>query len=132
MYSGDEAPTAAAVLSIIGGIFILLGGIAEVFIGAAVSSVTLGEQGQGLTALGVLGALMGIFILVLGILLFTSPDSHITYGVLILIFSLISLTSFLGGFVLGFLLSLIGAILALTWHPDEIIYVQEPPAGGYV
>jgi hypothetical protein len=132
MSGGEAAPTAAGVLSIIGGILILLGGIAEVFVGAAVTSVTLGAQGQGLTALGVLGALMGLFILVLGILLLTSPDSHITCGVLILIFSLISLTSFFGGFFLGFLLSLIGAILALTWHPeDEVIYAQPPPGGYY-
>ncbi|HYA70296.1 MAG TPA: zinc ribbon domain-containing protein [Thermoplasmata archaeon] len=115
-YGGSyEKPTAAAVLSIIGGIFILLGGLAEIAIGSYASSAGYGALGGAAAGLGALGLLMGILILVLGILLLSNPGSHVTYGVLIIVFALISLVSFFGGFFIGFLLALIGGILALVF-----------------
>jgi hypothetical protein len=113
----EQKPTAAAVLSIIGGVFILLGGIAEIAVGSYVSSLSYVTGGGAIIGLGLLGVIMGLLILILGILLLSNPDSNVTYGVLIIVFSLISLLSFLGGFVIGFLLALIGGILALTWRP---------------
>jgi len=116
----EERPTGAGILTIVGGLFILLGGIAELSIGSAVSAITLGQGGGVLEGLGALGILMGILILVLGIAILTAYESAAAYGVAVIILSVISLASFFGGFVIGFILALIGGILATTWEPLEV------------
>ena len=113
----EDHPTGAGVLTIIGGIFILLGGIAELAIGSAVSAVGLGQSGGVLVGLGALGILMGILILIFGIVILVSYENTVGYGIVVIIFSIISLASSLGGFVIGFILALIGGILAITWEP---------------
>jgi len=116
---GEDHPTGAGVLTIIGGLFILLGGIAEMTIGSAVSAVSLGQAGGILAGLGALGILMGILILIFGIVILVSVDTPLGCGIAVIIFAVISLASFLGGFVIGFILALIGGILAITWEPYE-------------
>jgi hypothetical protein len=117
------------VLSIIGGVFILLGGLAEIAVGSVVSSLTFGFAGGSLIAFGALGVVLGILILVFGILVNSHPENHVLYGVLIVVFSIVSLTSFAGGFVIGFILALIGGILALVWKPTPapVYYAPSPP-----
>lgn len=124
-----EKPTTAMVLSIIGGVFILLGGLAEIAVGSILSSLTLGFAGGSLVIFGALGAVLGILILVFGILVNAHPENHVVYGVLILVFSIVSLTSFFGGFFIGFLLGLIGGILAIVWKPTPtpVYYAPSPP-----
>jgi len=57
------------------------------------------------------------------------------FGVLAIVLALLSIPVALGGFVLGFLLTLIGGILALTWKrpPERFITVEArrvPPPPG--
>lgn len=111
-----ESPTGAGVLSTIGGVFIMLGGIAEMLVGAAVSTtLTLGRYGPGIVGLGAFGWGLGIPVLV---------------------FWVVSLVCFLGGLVLGFLLGLIGGILAVTWRPSRgeapVVYASPPAREGDV
>lgn len=123
-----EKPTAAMVLSIIGGVFILLGGLAEIAVGSVISSLTLGVGGGVVIGLGALGLVLGILILVFGILVHSHPEQHTLYGVLIVVFSIVSLVSFVGGFVIGFILALIGGILALTFKPTPVaVFYAAPP-----
>jgi hypothetical protein len=121
-----EKPTAAIILSIIGGIFILLGGLAEVALGSVAATFTFGLIGGTLILFGAVGAVLGILIVVFAILLHMRPEQHTIYGVLILVFSIISLSSFFGGFVLGFILALVGGILALTFKPTAPVVWQQP------
>jgi len=128
-----EEPTAAWILSLIGGILGLLGyllvlGLALASLGAAAAEA---EQynaevpGLGLAG-GALAALCGWFviahiIIIIGALKIKSgePSSVRTGGILVLIFSI------LGG---GNILALIGGILALTWKPPKRIEaVPAPP-----
>lgn len=122
-------PTAGAVLAIIGGVFILLGGLAELALGAYLSSISFGIGAGVLRLFGALGALLGILVLVFGVLVYSNPANHVVYGVLIIVFSIVSLTSFAGGFFIGFLLALIGGILTLVWKPTppQVYYVGAPP-----
>jgi hypothetical protein len=116
------------VLAIIGGVFILLGGLFELAVASVISAFTFGVVGGSLVAFGALGTVLGILIIVLAALLYVNTEHHTIFGVLILVFSVISLTSFLGGFVLGFILALIGGILAITWKPTPAPVYYAAPA----
>jgi Family of unknown function (DUF6114)/zinc-ribbon domain len=124
-----EKPTTPMVLSIIGGVFIFLAGLAELWLGSIASSLSFGLIGGSLILFGALGALLGILIIVFAVLLHAQPQHKAIFGVLIIVFSVVSLTSFFGGFVLGFILALIGGILALTWKPSAptVVVMQNPP-----
>jgi hypothetical protein len=123
--SGPNYPTAAFVLSLIGGIFILLGGIYEAAIYAIVGSAFLAflpGLGALLIGLAVVALLFGLIIIYGAIQMKSHPESAKTWGIIVLILAILSWIGG-GGFVLGFLLALIGGILAIVWHPPA-------PMGG--
>jgi hypothetical protein len=114
-------PTAAFVLSLIGGIFILLGGAWLFELGAAASAFGFFAFGGGLLmTLGSIGAVSGILCVVLGVLLWIMPAHRTIFAVLIIVLSIVSLAS-LGGFIIGFVLALVGGILGLTWKPTPAV-----------
>jgi len=120
--SGEKSyPSTAFVLSLIGGIFILLAGLVNAalyaFIGGAVLSVFPG-LGALFIGLAVLALIFGLLIIVGAIQMRSKPESAHTWGILIIIFSVLSFVGG-GGFFIGFLLALIGGILALTWRPPQ-------------
>ena len=48
------------------------------------------------------------------------PEQHSTWGILIVLFSVLSmLGGAMGGFGVGLVLGLIGGILAITWKPTQ-------------
>ena len=115
MYKSELYPNAAYILSIIGAVFIILSGI---FLGLVGAVLTFFLAGVGATG-GLLGVVWGIIILVAAFNLRSNPSQHVTWGVIILVFSLISWWGAAGGFFVGFLLSLIGGIMAITWVPPR-------------
>ncbi|MGI0071218.1 MAG: DUF6114 domain-containing protein [Thermoplasmata archaeon] len=121
-----DRPTGAMILSIIGGVFILLGGLAEVAIGSFVSAFSFGVVGGSIVLFGALGVILGILIIVFGVMIHQSPQHHAIYGAIVLVLAIVSLTSFLGGFILGFILALIGGILGIVWKPTMVF--QAAPA----
>ena len=125
--SQESYPSAAYVLSIIAGIFVILGGLIMAAIGAIVSIFAFGVG----AIFGLLGIVWGIIILVGAINLRSHPEQRMTWGAIILIFSIISWFGGIGGLLIGFLLGLIGGILALTWHPTVPVtytpYAYTPP-----
>jgi len=119
-----EKPTAAFVLSLIGAIFILINSIIIAIAGAFIA---LFLPGIG-AAIAIIGLIIGIIALVGAIMInSTEPGKVKTGGIIVLIFSIISLIIG-GGFFIGFLLGLIGGILALTWKPPaKPVEVKETP-----
>jgi ribosomal protein S27AE len=120
-----QKPTGAFILSLIGGIFILLWGLLLADVGSR-----FGVFGSALTALGALEALLGLLVMIFGILLYVMPTHHTAFGVLVLVFSIASLIG-LGGLFLGFILGLIGGILGIVHKPypvqtQTVVYVQQP------
>jgi hypothetical protein len=68
---------------------------------------------------GVSGLLMGVFLVVLGLTLWLAPHYRAFAGIATLIFSVASLVlSNFGGFLIGFLLGVIGGAMAVSWVPD--------------
>ena len=129
-------PTTGAILALVGGILMMVGGI--LFL--AVSTLILpnldvasfpnvhtppGLTAGGITAIasgvvgamGLLGLASGIIVLVSAVILLTRPSQARTWGVLILVFSVLSFLG-PGGFVVGAILGIVGGILTLRWKPS--------------
>jgi hypothetical protein len=113
-----EKPTTAFVLSLIGGIFILLGAIIIIAAASYVGFLGYGLGGSVLALFGVFGLVCG-FLTILGAVWINSgeKDKVRNGGIIVLVFSILSWIGAGGGFFIGFILALVGAILALTWNP---------------
>lgn len=126
----DQKPTAAFVLSLLAGIFIVIGGGVRFMIGALMGRYgasrgmmrgfgfglfarTLRGLGIGFRLIGILAVVFGIIVIVAALLLYIQPSGHVVWGVLILVFSILSVF----GSVIGIVLGIIGGILAIIWHP---------------
>ena len=73
---------------------------------------------SGITAfVGAVGLVSGLVVLISGAMLRSNPGQRTLWGVLVLVFSCLSFLGF-GGFVIGAILGIIGAIMALTWRPS--------------
>jgi hypothetical protein len=95
---------------LIGGIFLLLGGL--------LATVGFSFVFGGLGALvGIVGVIFGLIVILGAVMLYQKPQSHTMWGVVILILSIIAFPS-LWGFGIGSLLAFIGAILALVYKPS--------------
>ncbi len=121
----EEKPTAAFVLSLIAGIFILLGGLVIAALGALLASFFFGVG----IVLAIIGLAFGIIVLVGAIMLYMQPEQHVTWGVIILVFSILSIFTALGGFFIGLILGIIGGALAISWKPQQMMMPGYPP--GY-
>jgi|SRR5580658_984099 hypothetical protein len=102
-------PITAGVLTIIGGFFILLGGVIFALLGAvfAIFGVVSG--------IFLLGLLAGLLTIIMGFLMIVAPSGHTVWGVLAIVLAIVSLPVSFGGLVVGFLLTLIGGVLAVRW-----------------
>jgi len=126
-----EKPTAAFVLSLIGGIFVLLGGIFVAFVGSIISSISVvgaGSAGSTVLIIGVVGVIFGLIMIVGGVMMYSKPSSAKMWGVIVLVLSILSWVVAAGGLFIGFLLGLIGGILALVFKP-AMAPTAMPPSG---
>src|SRR3989442_2932622 len=117
-----EKPTAAFVLSLIGGIFILLGAIVVMALASVIGSLMLiGGGDPNLAYLyGAVGLIFAILVLVGAVMLWMKPQQHVMWGVVVLLFSLFSIIT-TGGFFIGLILGLIGGGLGIAWKPPAPI-----------
>ncbi len=112
-----EKPTTAFILSLIGGIFVLLGGLIWAAIGTFIAFLSYGAG-----FLLYVFLLFGIIIIIGAVMFNSNPGTARTWGIVILIlgiFSLVGVITALGG-----ILSIVGGALALSWRPTQ---TQQPP-----
>ncbi|HVP22570.1 MAG TPA: DUF6114 domain-containing protein [Conexivisphaerales archaeon] len=125
-------PSAAWVLSLVGGILIILSGTLLMAVGAFVlphldySNLTVPPQMTAASipalvsgivgTMGAVGLVSGAVVLISAVMLLRSLESRKTWGVLILVFSVLSFLG-LGGFIVGAVLGIIGGIMTLRWKP---------------
>jgi len=69
-----------------------------------------------LTIMGGFGLVCGAIVLISGTMLLANVGGRRTWGILILVFSVLSFVG-LGGFVVGAILGMVGGVLALRWKP---------------
>jgi hypothetical protein len=103
----EEKPTAAFALSLIGGILQLLAGIVIAAVFAAVGFWTFGA-GWVIALLGGYELVIGLITIVGAVMMYDNPSSAHTWGIVILILSIISGLN---------IFSLIGGILGIVWRP---------------
>ncbi len=120
----SEKPTTGFIFSLIGGIFVLLGGLLWSALGTLIAIFT--SLGFLLYAF----LIFGIIIIVGALMMNSNPKSAHTWGIIVIILgvlSLIGITTTLGG-----ILSIVGGALALTWNPSRTANVQTipPPQGA--
>ncbi|MGC2939055.1 MULTISPECIES: DUF6114 domain-containing protein [unclassified Brevibacterium] len=96
----------------IGGVLAILGGIELFFSG----QLDLGNMQIQFGIEGLQATVIPIAIVVLALLSIFRPTHHVFYGIIGLVLAVYSLIGVnLGGFIIGMLLSTIGAILVIAW-----------------
>jgi len=70
-------------------------------------------------ALSVFGLVCGIIVLLSSIMLRFMPSQRQTWGIFILVFSILSFFGF-GGFIVGAVLGIVGAVMILRWKPPPL------------
>lgn len=112
----QNKPTAAYILSMIGGILGLLGGLLLVGAGALVGAVTFGLGFAVIGGLGIWITICSVIVIYAASKLNSEPLEHSKWGAIILVLSLIGSWS---------LLNFIGGILALVYKPI-LVGAQQP------
>ncbi|ATL30565.1 DUF6114 domain-containing protein [Streptomyces formicae] len=98
-----------------GGLLTLLGGIPIMYFPYA--NLTLGTMTIRMaTTAGAGSLIIGVLLVVLGLTMWFQPLSRVFAGVAAILLALVSLVvSNFGGFVIGFLLAMIGGALGVSW-----------------
>jgi hypothetical protein len=69
-------------------------------------------------ALGLLGILCGVVVIVAAIMLYLNPRQHLLWGALLIVFSVVSVASWMGSRGLGLVTGLVGGTLPILWKPE--------------
>jgi hypothetical protein len=125
-------PRTASILALAGGILITLFGVLLMAVSAFIlpnldySNLTTppGLSSSAIPALvsgivgvmGTFGLVSGVIVLISAVMLLAKLGQRRTWGVLILVFSILSFIG-LGGFIAGAILGMAGGILTLRWKP---------------
>ena len=78
----------------------------------------MGWLGFGL--FGILGIVFGAIVIISAVMLNSRPQEHSTWGMLIIVFSALSIFGgAMGGLGVGLVLGIVGGILAVTWKTKQ-------------
>jgi hypothetical protein len=133
----DERPDTPFTLALLGGLFITIAGAVEIYAAFMLTfffspgAVAPPVNGT-LLFFGIVGCGLGSLVIVFAALLYTSPDHRTIYGIVVVVLSGISLVSYYGGFLIGFVLGAVGGVLAIVWRPRRYpgpVPIYAPPPG---
>ncbi|OJI07270.1 MAG: hypothetical protein BK997_03355 [Candidatus Micrarchaeum sp. ARMAN-1] len=110
-----EKPTAAYLLVLIGGVFVLLGGVLTALFGSFGGFMMFrGLYTGAFSLIWIIGTASGIMMIAAATRLNSVKKSEVaTWSVVALVFTILSITD-MGGFGIGFILGLVGSILGLA------------------
>lgn len=100
------------VLSLIGGVLILIEGII-IAVAGPFFFATAGDLGLGALIFGIVVVIHGLIIIWAAYSLRANPVRHVAYGAVIVIVSVLALVLAGGGFVIGSILGIIGGAWAI-------------------
>ncbi len=118
----------AFVFSLIGGLVITVASLFEVLFNGSVfpygmpygmghgmmGGYWFGYGSSWMLGLFVVSLICGILVLIGAIMLNSRPQEHVAWGIVVLIFAIISFTG-MGGFIIGALLGIAGGAIALSY-----------------
>ncbi|QEU87790.1 DUF6114 domain-containing protein [Streptomyces viridosporus] len=112
------------------GLFTLLGGIPIAYFPYA--TLKLGHMSLAMATTAGSGSLIiGVLLFTLGLTMWFQQATRIFAGVASILLALVSLVvSNIGGFIIGFLLAMIGGALSLSWAPGEADTGESDPRGA--
>ena len=136
--SSENRPTLAAVLSLVGGILMILSGAVFSFFSFTGFGMMGGYRGMMdgywgmmgnigfpfgfMMVFSLIGMVSGVLVIIGAVMLDTRPSEHTAWGIIILVFSIISFLG-MGGFSVGAILGIIGGAFALTFRPPNKVQV---------
>ena len=121
--SQNKKPTKAFLLSLIAGILIisnttLLGIATRWFPGIIPTIPGSANDTMVLYRLTVIGLILGILVLLGAVLMHIKPGKKKAWGILVIVFSIPSVITG-GGFIIGFILGILGGALTLSRKTEE-------------
>lgn len=133
----QDRPSIAFGLTIAAGILVIIGGLIVAAIGAIITFFVFGLG----AVFGLIGVFWGVLLLVCANMLRSRPERHVGVGVAIIVLSILSFFGAGGGLVIGFILGLVGGIMAIVWSPrpsmgatmptqPSTVQVTSPAAGS--
>jgi len=129
--SNEKKPTIPFLLSLIAGILTLIGGLTMAYVGLWRFDF-MGRMMRGygyafaagpgyfspfMSFAGMLGIIFGLIVIASAIMLNQRPTQHTTWGILILVFSILGIFGGLAGYLVGLILGIVGGALAIAWKP---------------
>ena len=136
--SSENRPTLAVILSLIGGILMLWGGAIFSMFGSTGFGMMGGYRGMMdgywgmmgrfgtpfgfMMVFSLIGLVSGVLVIIGAVMLDTRPSEHTAWGIIVLVFSIISFLG-MGGFFVGAILGIIGGAFALTFRPPNKVQV---------
>ncbi len=101
----------------------IMGGFSGMMNGFQNMMTGFGVPFGDITGFSIIGLISGILVLVGAIMLSARPAQHMTWGAIIIAFSVVSLFG-MGGFYVGALIGIAGGALALAWRPRSTTPTQ--------
>ncbi|HEX9429118.1 MAG TPA: DUF6114 domain-containing protein [Candidatus Bathyarchaeia archaeon] len=132
--SVEDKPVAAFILSLLGGIFILLGAFVMSMFAFGTGNM-MGMMGMmsgtmagssGLMAMmmmgysfafAIVGLASGALVILGSVMLYNRPSESQIWSAVILAFSLLSILGSMGGFMVGLVMGVLGGTFGLVWKP---------------
>jgi hypothetical protein len=116
MLLGSPKPVTAFIISLIGGTLILAGALVVLYLYLLLlpSNIFAGADSYFESLLGLA---TGPAIMIIAVLFYTRPVHHVVYGSVVIVLSLVSWVSFLGGLFAGLILGVVGGVLIIVWQP---------------
>lgn len=127
----EERPLPAFILSLLGGVFVIVGTIIGFVLYSRNASPFSGDTTAIFAGVSVS---LGILMLAMTAMLYLRPELHVAWGVTVLVFASGSITSAFSGYgglglgIIGMVLGIIGGALAIAWRPG----MGMPGMGGHL
>ncbi len=114
-----ERPVVSFILCLIGGLFIVVGGVFGLAYLSSAPYYSVPYYYGGYLFLSALGLVSGGLVLLAGAMIYAAPPHHVAWGIVAIVFSVISIftgpTSLGGGFLVGMVVGIVGGALGIAW-----------------
>ena len=138
--ASDSTRTLAFVLSLVGGLVIIAGSVIMAFLWTSGSSYGMyygmgpgmmrgywfGSSSGWMLGLFIVSLICGILVLIGAVMLNARPQEPVAWGIVVLVFAIISFVG-MGGYIIGALLGIAGGAIALSYRTSNTVQKESAP-----